>query len=390
MPSQSFMPCRGIDNTSEDAALVQGGNEPFVFVRDAINVNITKSGKIDVLASGGKVTSDQYQYLWQSPIHKDTFGLLNGWWVKINTTDWSGEQLAYIGDGALWHTLINNKVCVAGRHGIYTYDGNKAVPIAIDTPPAPIAIGDTDNTLQTRSIAISWLRGTTESALSDFVTAGAVVDVTLPMVTDPTVTAVNIYATKLGGTDMQLAGKVSTSDTSFSITDDHKLGRAAPFKHLSPMPTGKYLCYWRGRLVTATANTIRFSEALTYHLHDERHGFIQTSQRITFLQPVEGGLWVGQVDHVLFVQGSSLDDMTVSIKSAKAPIPDSAVQIQSNDIGEVSEGGSLVTVWLASNGYVAGSSQGQIVEYQAGRISNLSAHSGTTVRFDRRLVTSVN
>ena len=59
-------------------------------------------------------------------------------------------------------------------------------------------------------------------------------------------------------------------------------------------------------------------------------------------------------------------------------------------IGEVSEGGSLVTVWLASNGYVAGSSAGQIVEYQAGRISNISAQSGTTVGFDRRLVTAVS
>ena len=392
MPSQSFMPCRGIDNTSEDAAMVQGGREPFVYMRDVVNANVTPAGKLDMIVSGGKVTGSKYQCLWQSPLHKDVFAVIDGMWVKVNTSDWTHEELEIIGGSSntVSHTVLNNLVVVAGDRGLFIYDGAKAVPLTINTPPPPIAYGGIDSTKQTRSIAISWLRGNIESALSDYVTAGAQTDVVLPLVTDPTVTGVRVYSTSIGGTDMQLAGSASASDTSFKILEDHKLGMAAQFAHLSPMPTGKFLCYWRGRLITATANVIRFSEPLAYHLHDERHGFIQTSQRITFIQPVENGLWVGQSDHVIFIQGTQPDDMTISIKSAQAPVPNSAIQIPSNDIGEVSEGGSLVTVWLASNGYVAGSSAGQIVEYQAGRISNISAQSGTTVGFDRRLVTAVS
>ena len=147
------------------------------------------------------------------------------------------------------------------------------------------------------------------------------------MVTDPTVTGVNIYATNVGGTDMQLAGTVNRNTGSFSIADDHKLGMTAQFAHLSPMPTGKYLCYWNGRLITATANVIRFSEPLAYHLHDERHSFIQTSQRVTFIQPVSGGLWVGQSDHVVFIQGTQPDDMAIITKNTAPPIPNSAIQI---------------------------------------------------------------
>ena len=125
-------------------------------------------------------------------------------------------------------------------------------------------------------------------------------------------------------------------------------------------------------------------------MHDERHGFIQTSQRITFIQPVDGGLWVGQVDHVLFIEGSNPDDMSMTIKSAQPPVPNSAIQTDSNDIGEAAEGGSLVTVWLARNGYVAGNSMGQIIEYQAGRIDNINGQDSTTVRLARRLVTAVS
>lgn len=392
MPSQSFMPCRGIDNTSEDAAMVQGGKEPFVFMRDVVNVNVTPAGKIEMIASGGKVTDNKYRGLWQSPLHKDVFGLYVNDWVKvmINGNSWSHEVLATIGDSDVYHTVLNNLVVVAGKHGIYTYDGRIAQPLTIDAPPPPFAASTIANHTKTRSIAISWLRGSMESSLSDYTTIGEIGEVVLPMVTDPTISSVNIYATNVGGTDMQLAGTVNRDTTRFNITADHKLGMAAQFAHLSPMPTGKFLCYWRGRLITATANVIRFSEPLAYHLHDERHGFIQTSQRVTFIQPVENGLWVGQVDHVIFIQGTSPDDITISIKSAQAPVPNSAIQIHSDDIGEAAEGGSLVTVWLASNGYVAGNSMGQIIEYQAGRISNISAQSGTTVRFDRRLVTAVN
>ncbi|PKH81160.1 hypothetical protein [Psychrobacter sp. 4Bb] len=389
MPSQSFMPCRGIDNTSEDAAMVQGGREPFVYMRDVVNANVTPAGKLDMIASGGKVTDSKYRNLWQSPLHKDVFAVFGEDLVKVNP-DWTHDHLINVGGGHVVYEVLNNHVIVASKNGLFVYDGYTCQPLTIDRPPAPIAMGDTDSTQQTRSIAISWVRGSTESSLSDYVTAGAEVDVVLPLVTDPTISSVNIYATNVGGTDMQLAGKASMVDVNFNITADHKLGMAAQFAHLSPMPTGKYLCYWRGRLITATANVIRFSEPLAYHLHDERHGFIQTSQRVTFIQPVENGLWVGQTDHVIFIQGTSPDDMTISIKSAQAPVPNSAIQINSDDIGEAAEGGSLVTAWLASNGYVAGSSAGQIIEYQAGRISNISAQSGTTVRFDRRLVTAVN
>lgn len=393
MPSQSFMPCRGIDNTSEDAAMVQGGREPFVYMRDVVNANVTPAGKLDMIVSGGKVTNSKYQNLWQSPLHKDVFGLYVNDWVKVNIdgNSWSHEVLATIGDSDVCHAVLNNLVVVAGTQGLFAYDGNIAQPLTISTPPTPIADDNVENTQpSSRSVAISWLRGSMESSLSEYVSAGESANIVLPMVFDPTVTGVNIYATSVDGTDMQLAGTMDRAATNFAIAKDHKLGMAAQFAHLSPMPTGKFLCYWRGRLITATANVIRFSEPLAYHLHDERHGFIQTSQRVTFIQPVENGLWVGQSDHVIFIQGTQPDDMTISIKSAQAPVPNSAIQIPSNDIGEAAEGGSLVTVWLASNGYVAGSSAGQIIEYQAGRISNISAQCGTTVRFDRRLVTAVN
>lgn len=389
MANQSFMPCFGIDNVSEDAAMIQGGREPFVFVRDVNNMNVTPAGKLEMIASGGKVTSQPYKNMWQSPLHKDVFAVLGDNLVKVKP-DWTHDHLLSIGGGHVVYEVLNNHVIVASKQGLFVYDGQTCQPLTIDRPPIPVAYGGIDSSQQTRSIAISWLRGSMESPLSDYVTAGTQTEVVLPMVFDSAITGVNIYSTSIGGTDMQLAGTVNRDATNFTITEDHKLGMAAQFAHLSPMPTGKYLCYWRGRLITATANVIRFSEPLAYHLHDERHGFIQTAQRVTFIQPVDGGLWVGQVDHVIFIQGSHPDDMNITIKNTEAPVPDSAIQIGRAEIGEIAEGGDQAVVWLARNGYVAGNSMGQIIEYQAGRIDNVNGQSSTTVRLARRLITAVS
>ncbi|MGY2498914.1 hypothetical protein, partial [Klebsiella pneumoniae] len=94
-----------------------------------------------------------------------------------------------------------------------------------------------------------------------------------------------------------------------------------------------YLKYWRGRLLIANGNVLRWSEALAYHLHDERHGFVQMPQRITFVQPVDGGIWVGQVDHVAFLAGAEPGALSLSRKASRAPIPGSAILVPAEVVG---------------------------------------------------------
>jgi hypothetical protein len=57
--------------------------------------------------------------------------------------------------------------------------------------------------------------------------------------------------------------------------------------------------------------------------------------------------------------------------------------------GDLTAGGNAAAVWLAENGYVAGTASGALVEVQAGVLKGISARSGTSVVFGRRLVTAV-
>jgi len=390
-----LMPLAGINNVAEDAALQRGGDAARLYVRDAVNVDLTPAGKAELRPGVRRVTDAPYRHLWQSPLHRDTFATLGDQWVRVDPATWSHEPLATLGEGPVSHVVLNNLVCVAGKAGIFTYDGATAQRLTLDTPAAPLVlVGEGSLDAGAYGVAVAWLRGSLESAPSAITTvhvpASGALEITLPLCLDTTVTGVRLYLTRPNGGELAREQDYALDAATIMVRVPPKLGAPAQFQHLSPMPTGLYLAYWRGRLLTAKANVLRFSEALAYHLHNERHGFVQMPQRITFVLPVDGGIWVGQVDHVAFLAGSSPDQLSMVRKTARAPVPGSAILVDSDTIGgELSQGGGATAIWLAENGYVAGTGSGQVVELQAGALRGIAGQSGTSVVLDRRLLTAV-
>lgn len=396
MPTLRLMPLSGINTVAEDAALQRGGDEPRLYVRDAVNVNITPAGKLDIRAGVNKVSSAKLSHLWHSPLHADTFAVLGGDLVKIDANDWSTEALAHIGEGDTSYMVLNNRVIVAGPAGIFAYNGVTAERMTIDTPPAPMAITMDGGSLVSGSygIALSWLRGKFESAVSAIthvvVADGERIDVSLPICFDSTVTHARVYVTKPDGGRLGKLEDYAISNASVSYTLFDDTGIQPQFQYCEPMPTGRYLSYWRGRILTAKANVINFSEPMAYHIHDYRHGFIQMPQRVTFLAPADGGIWVGQVDHVVFLQGTDPNQMEFRRKSARAPVPGSVVYLDADTAGQNDQGGATTVAWLADNGYVVGTAGGEVVENSSGVLNGITADTGASVVFGERLLTIIN
>lgn len=396
MPDVSLVPIAGMNTEEEDAKLLRGGDNRRHYVRDAVNMDITPGGKAELRTSPLKVSDTPFRNIWQSPLHGDTFATVLDQWVRVNTDNWSYEPLAVVGNGDAWHSVLNNRVVVAAPAGLFTFDGAKAERLTLDNPPPPfLTAGDNGSLAEGKyGVAVAWLRGEQESGLSEMaqldVPAYGSMQVTLPIVVDNTVTGFRLYMTSANGGELRREKDYPVGTGPIGVPVEPRLGAAAQFRYLSRMPTGKYLGYWRGRLVTATANILRFSEALAYHLHDERHGFAAMPQRITFVIPVTGGLWVGQSDHVTFLRGSSPDNLTVERKASKPPVPGSAILADADTLGgELAQGGDGAAVWLAANGYVVGTAQGALVELQRQVMGGITAEKGTSVVLEDRLLTAV-
>lgn len=387
-----LVPFGGIDNINNDTVL-QVGENSVTYLREALNVDILPSGEVRLRHGAEIVTEKPYQYLWQSPLHGDVFALLGMDWIKVNTDDWSHEVIAAgVGISPLYHEVLNNKVIMSNLHGIWQYDGKQAMPLTIPTPAPPI-LSEADGSLPSGdySIAVSSVRvDGTESALSDIahihIKSGGILATPLN-VFDSSVKSINVYMTAQNGETLQLAQTVDIGQQAI-FSGVQKLGRMANFMHLSPMKAGKYLCYWQGRIWTASVNVLRFSESMAYHLHDERHGFVMMPQRITFVIAVDGGLWIGQSDHVAFLSGSNPNDFVLTVKSTAKPIPDSAIKLPHDSTADI--GGEHSALWLCENGYVAGTPNGQTVAHQAKHIQGITANSGVSVRFKGKALTTVN
>lgn len=386
----------GINNVKEDAALEINGDSSGLFVRDAVNINFSDTGRAELAQAMQMQSSKAIRDLWQSPLHKECFASLDNQWVKVNPVTWNTEPLIECGVGPLFHIVLNNLVCMACDEGLFTYDGQTTKRLTIDTPARPQVTQVTGYSLDQGdySFAISWLANGLESALSEIEKVKLLdksgVQLQLPMCLDSNVTHVRIYMSESGGGELRQAFELPIDTMSVDIPSLPELGRVATFQYLSPMKSGNFLRLWRGRLWVVRSNVLYFSEAMNYHLTDDRYNFIQFPQRIRFIEPVDGGIWVGQADHVVFLRGQDVRNMAIEQKASRAPVYASSNLLHSDMVKSLSQGGTWCAVWLAENGFVAGTSEGQLVEIQSDAIYGITANSCRLVGFDNRLVAVVN
>ena len=382
-------PLRGMDNVSDDESMSSFGKTPFVKLRDAVNVNITSAGRMELRDTGTVVTEIPYKNLWQSPLHGDTFGTLNGEMVKIDTADWSHLALNIQVQGTVNYLVVNNFIVISDATALYKYDGLSVEKLTIGTPPTPM-LNAVDGSLfeGTYNLAISWSKNGRESALSNIMTfeGEGGIHLVLPYNYSGDADQVTIYMTERNGSELLKVIALPVITATFTINSDKDLTRAAQFQNLSPMRTGKFLKLWRGRLLTADKNLLHFSQALNFHLCDERYDFIALPQRVTFVEPVESGIWVGQSNSVVFLSGSDVRDLRLVQTGAKAPVPGTALRVNSDLLGEAAAGLESV-VWLAENGYCIGTPTGNLIEAHANTLKGITAKGGQSVRFDDRIVT---
>lgn len=119
---------------------------------------------------------------------------------------------------------------------------------------------------------------------------------------------VNVYLSGHDGEGAYLAG--TAAGRSFEYTS----GNAAlvlPCRTLGaqPFPVGTVTAFWRGRVLVAQGNVLWASRPAVPHLADWRD-FKQMPDVITAIQPVNDGVYVGTTQDLVFLSGTTWDQMT--------------------------------------------------------------------------------
>jgi hypothetical protein len=158
-------------------------------------------------------------------------------------------------------------------------------------------------------------------------------------------------------------------------------------KILAPLPAGRYIAYWNGRLISAKGNSLFFSEPMWYGVYDTVRGILSFEERIQWIAPLETGIFVGLTNSVKFLAGSSPFDF-LQRRSGGRSWESAAAVVPTTDMSEELVGAAQeVAVWVEENGFVIGLPDGSTKAPQGERLQSLPINKGyLSVNGDRLTV----
>lgn len=159
--------------------------------------------------------------------------------------------------------------------------------------------------------------------------------------------------------------------------DDHDIDDP-----IVPMPGGRLLQYWNGRLIVARGATLLFSEPLRYGAHNPVTGYIRLGGWVEWLAPLESGIYVGLSQHVLWLGGTQPFDMQAKVVSGVSA-PGMALVVPGSTMGAESDGSRAV--FFTPRGFAVGDQAGNVAYPQADRFSDLPLYRGKLVRDETRV-----
>lgn len=314
----------------------------------ALNVDISNNGQLLRRQGYAQVIAECHRNLWQGPAFKlCTLGA--GELVSIVGTTETVVHEA-LGPDRVWYCrLPDGRVVFSnGLIGGIT-DGSTSHLIGVPLPDS----GGTFTSIPGQLHPGLYQWALTHTRLSDGLeggtTYGDAVDVQeggilltgLPVRDGYSTT---VYLTGANGDTFFLAGLAVGGSFSYTGAND-ALSAPCHSLLLAPMPVGILPAFWRTRLLMAVGNTLVASQPNRWEIHDPAKDVKQFSARITLVQPVHDGLYVGTDEELAFLSGTTFDGLSF-VRSIPGPVLlGSGVSVGADRIGEgATKGDAMICI----------------------------------------------
>lgn len=159
---------------------------------------------------------------------------------------------------------------------------------------------------------------------------------------------------------------------------------------LAPMPGGSWLDYWQGRALVVRGNSIFFSEPLRFGVYDRMRSFMQFEERVTWVAPLEQGIYVGLRNSVRFLAGGSPLDMKQTVVAGRSWAGSGTTMTTEHMDPGMTQNANRVAVWMGSTGFAVGLPSGDVVFPQADRLKDIPESQGNMVVLGDRITVLSN
>lgn len=178
--------------------------------------------------------------------------------------------------------------------------------------------------------------------------------------------SLQVYLSGKDGEGAYLAGETTTDSFEWGGKNSDLV---LPCRTLGarPFPVGTYTGFWRGRVLVAQDNVLWASRANAPHLSDWRD-FKQFPSRITAVQPVDDGVYVGTEKDLMFLSGTTWDQLAFVPTQRGPVVPGSGVTAPGDRVklGDGSGAGTAM-LCIAGGEIVAGFGGGQTASLTGNR-----------------------
>ncbi len=300
MKTQRFGPFPlGADNIAADYAMPKDERGRQVAARAIVNADVLNSGHsrrragyslVQAFTGAHSIWSDGtrtflvrdsilYRVTAFSPTYTETL-------VKVLSTN-----------AAMSYELVNGEVyCSNGTDFGRISAANAWSSAGLPTPATltAVAVADGDLPAGKYQFAITYAMGSGEESGAKqgdiTLTADSDITLTLPAAAGGA-THINIYLSKLNGSEVYLHSQVTVGTASVTLTT-LATGRMLQTAFLEPLPAGTQVVYGNGRLMTVSGNKVYVSEPFNLGLYNPVAGFIEFPSNVSVVAPNQSGTYI--------------------------------------------------------------------------------------------------
>lgn len=362
------MPVAGIDKLSNETSLQ---NNTW---RTAMNVDIDRSGQAAVRDGFTRVlTGADYHSTWYAVQRSWLLAGKGSTLVRVDPLTATETTLINVGSASPFsYTEYNGNLYVVCSTGLYYVPSSSSSVrrCGAPQPAAPSATPSANGGLAPGKYAVSisltddlWEESPTSSEVFvDLPTGGGIQLSSLPIVAGY---RVNIYVTPANG---DILYHYASPPASFAthLVSANPSGAQSTTQFLTPFRGGRFVRWHNGRLYVVNGDTLSYSDAFRPHLTRTDTNFVQFSGNISFVEPVAGGIFVGDERGVWFLEGGDPTKFSQRRVSTCRAVPGTSLVVPNEHFDQKVVNTTLpVAVWLCTSGYAVGTAEGAIFEVNA-------------------------
>lgn len=355
MQTKQISPFLGMNNRLPDFALT---TQDGYWLREAVNVDIDNSGRA---RRRDGVTLIQAM---TAPHSVFMVSAISGYLVRasslyaiIVSPVYSETLVKSLASNALVHyTKVGSSIYYSNGVDTGRIVGNVWYPWAMATPDSVTTTTIAGALHAGRyQVSVRYINDITGEAGGDSastqheLSASGAIRVTLPGPSSGA-THVQIFVSKLNGSQTYLCGTVSSDTVSFDITTTVATTTSQPL-YLAPLPAGHNLFVNSGRLCCTSENRLYVGSAYRFGYYEPAKGYIDFESAITVAVANQFGTYVATTDKTYWLAGD-----IAKVERLSDPLPYGGVFGTAFHVPH-----KKLVGWFGDKGFVVGDEQGQVV-----------------------------